>query len=314
MSFCIDPRLPLTAEIQRIAGEEIDKITAFLDSARDNPEKGLHNARKRIKALRSLLRLVRPGDEAFCRAENDRFREMSKAIAAPRQATALIETIDRLIADFPENADAAGLAGIRAMLTRYRATVAYGEAGLGATLDMAVAECGIAAAALDMLSLPDNPDEAADILAEGALATLRRARKGLELSRERGEADDFHEMRKAVKAHAAHLSLLRKLWPSPVKPRREQADLLGESLGELHDVFVMRQLIETHEAPFDGAEPKHLLRLLKRSEKALRKLCIAGAEELFEDKPRRAARKLAKTFRNDLSDGRQLPDPDAAGE
>ena len=116
MSFRIDPRLPLTSEVQRIAGEEIDKITAFLDSARDNPEKGLHNARKRIKALRALLRLVRPGDEAFCRAENDRFREMSQSIAGPRQASALIETIDRLIADFPENADAAGLAGIRAML------------------------------------------------------------------------------------------------------------------------------------------------------------------------------------------------------
>lgn len=314
MSFSIDPRLPLTAEVQRIAGEEIDKITAFLDSARDNPEKGLHNARKRIKALRALLRLVRPGDEAFCRAENDRFREISKAIAGPRQASALIETIDRLIADFPENADAAGLAGIRAMLARYRATIAYGETGLGATLDLAVAECRLAADAFDRLSLPDNPDEAADILAEGALTALRRARKGLELSRERGEADDFHELRKAVKTHAAHLSLLRKLWPSPVKPRREQADLLGESLGELHDVFVMRALIDTRESPFDGAEPKHLVRLLKRSEKALRKLCIAGAEELFEDKPKRAARKLAKTFRDDLSEGHQLPDPEASGD
>ncbi|WP_269930799.1 CHAD domain-containing protein [Aminobacter sp. HY435] len=314
MSFSIDPRLPLTAEVQRIGGEEIEKVVAFLDSARDSPEKGLHNARKRIKALRSLLRLVRPGDEAFCRAENDRFREMSKSIAGPRQATALIETIDRLIADFPEDADNAGLAGIRAMLARHRASIAYGEAGLGATLDAAVTECRAAVDALDTLSLPDNPDDAADILAEGALTTLRRARKGLELSRERGGAEDFHELRKAVKTHAAHLSLLRKLWPAPVRPRRERADLLGESLGELHDVLVMRALIEMRETPFDGAEPKHLVRLLKRSEKALRKLCIAGAEELFEDKSKRGARKLARTFRNDRAEDRATPDPETTGE
>ncbi|MBT1158273.1 CHAD domain-containing protein [Aminobacter anthyllidis] len=300
MSFRIDPRLALTGEVRRIAGEEIEKIAAHLNTARDNPEKALHNARKRLKALRALLHLVRPGDEAFCRTENDRYRAISASIAGPRQATALIETIDRLAEDFAEEADAAGLAAIRARLVRHRAQAGHGEAGLSVVLDTAIAECQAGFAALQALALPDLPENAADVLADGALATLRRARKALEQSRERGEADDFHDLRKAVKRHAAHLSLLRKLWPSPVKPRRERAEALGESLGELHDVFVMRQLIEAGEAPFDGPEPKHLVKLLKRSEKALRKLCLNDAAELFEDRPRRTARRLAKKARDDL--------------
>ncbi len=300
MSFRIDPRLALTGEVRRIAGEEIEKIAAYLNTARDNPEKALHNARKRIKALRALLHLVWPGDEAFCRTENDRYRAISASIAGPRQATALIETIDRLAEDFAENAADAGLAGIRAMLVRHRALSGHGEAGLGPVLDTAIAECQAGFAALQALALPDLPENAADVLADGALATLRRARKALQQSRERGEADDFHDLRKAVKRHAAHLSLLRKLWPSPVKPRRERAEALGESLGELHDVFVMRHMIEAGEAPFDGPEPKHLVKLLKRSEKALRKLCLNDAAELFEDKPRRTARRLAKKARDDL--------------
>jgi hypothetical protein len=300
MSFRIDPRLALTGEVRRIAGEEIEKIAAYLNTARDNPEKALHNARKRLKALRALLHLVRPGDEAFCRTENDRYRAISASIAGPRQATALIETIDRLAEDFAENAADAGLAGIRAMLVRHRALASHGDSGLSAVLDTAIAECQAGFAALQTLALPDLPENAADVLADGALATLRRARKALEQSRERGEADDFHDLRKAVKRHAAHLSLLRKLWPSPVKPRRERAEALGESLGELHDVFVMRHMIEAGEAPFDGPEPKHLVKLLKRSEKALRKLCLNDAAELFEDKPRRTARRLAKKARDDL--------------
>ncbi|PWK70786.1 CHAD domain-containing protein [Aminobacter sp. AP02] len=300
MSFRIDPRLPLTQEVRRIAGDEIDKIVTHLDTARDNPEKALHSARKRIKALRALLHLVRPGDEAFCRAENDRYRAISRSISGPRQATALIETIDRLIAGFQEEAEPAGLAGIRAMLVRHRTERAYGETGLGAVLDSAVAECQAGRAAIQALSLPDLPENAADVLADGALATLRRARKALGHARERGEPDDFHDLRKAAKTHADHLSLLRKLWPSPVKPLRERVEALGESLGELHDIFVMRALVEAREAPFDSAEPKHLLRLLKRSERTLRKLCLADAAELFDDKPRRTVRKLASKCRDDL--------------
>lgn len=301
MSFRIDPLMPLTSEVRRIAGEEIGKIVTHLNTARYSPEKALHSARKRIKALRALLRLVRPGDEAFCQAENARFRDISKSISGPRQATASIETIDRLIADFPNEADAAGLAGIRAMLARHRTESAHGGAGLGAVLDKAVAECQSCLAALETLVLPDLPENAADVLVDGALATLRHARKALGHVRERGEPDDFHDLRKAVKTHADHLSLLRKLWPSPVKPRRERLDALGESLGELHDIFVMRALIEAREAPFDSAEPKHLVRLLKRSEKALRKLCLTDAAELFEDKPRRTVRGLASKCSNDLS-------------
>lgn len=314
MSFRIDPRAPLTGEVRRIAGEELDKIVGYFNAARDDPDRALHKARRRLKSLRSLLRLVRPGAEAFCRAENDRYRDMARSIAGPRQATALIETVDRLIEGFPADADGAGLAGIRAMLVRHRAEVAYGATGLAATIDSAIAECQAGLAALDALSLPDSPESAADVLAEGALATLRGARKALDHARGRGEPDDFHELRKAVKTHAAHLSLLQRLWPAPVKPRRERVDALGDDLGELHDIFVMRALIAAREAPFAGPEPRQLVRLLKRSEKLLRKSCVADAEELFEDKPRRAARRLAKKCRDASGDVGAPETEEAAGD
>lgn len=308
MSFRIDPRASLTREVRRIAGEELDKIITHLNSARDDPNKALHKARRRLKNLRGLIHLVRPGAEAFGRAENDRYRDMSRSLAGPRQASALIETIDRLAGGVDDATTAAELAAVRVRLVRHRAAVTYGEAGLGATIDAAVAKCIAGAAALATLALPDLPEKAADVLAEGALATLRRIRVAMEQSRKRGRTDDFHDLRKAVKTHAAHLSLLRRLWPSPVKPRLKRVDGLGEILGELHDVFVMRKLIETREAPFEGPESNELMKILKRSEKALRKSCLAGAEELFEDKPKQTARKLARKCRDDLTIARTGPD------
>ena len=77
-----------------------------------------------------------------------------------------------------------------------------------------------------------------------ARATLRRARKALDKASSRGEADDFHDLRKAAKTHSMHLSLLGRLWPTPIKARRKAVDKLGEHLGELHDVFVMRALLD----------------------------------------------------------------------
>ncbi|TIT80486.1 MAG: CHAD domain-containing protein, partial [Mesorhizobium sp.] len=40
----------------------------------------------------------------------------------------------------------------------------------------------------------------------------------------RGEADDFHDLRKAAKTHSMHLSLLGRLWPTPIKARRKAVD------------------------------------------------------------------------------------------
>ena len=66
MSYRIDPRLPLTGEVRRILAEEVGKALVHLDAAHDRPEQALHKCRKRLKNVRALLRLVRPGDETFC--------------------------------------------------------------------------------------------------------------------------------------------------------------------------------------------------------------------------------------------------------
>lgn len=96
MNFRIDPRLPLTGEVRRILAEEIGKAIAHLEMAREKPEQGVHKCRKRLKSVRALLRLVRFGDEPFCQTENECYKQVSALLAGPREATALIETVDRL--------------------------------------------------------------------------------------------------------------------------------------------------------------------------------------------------------------------------
>jgi hypothetical protein len=301
MSFRIDPRLPLTGEVRRILAEEIGKVLIHLDVARSRPEQGLHKCRKRLKSARALLRLVRSGDETFCNAENQCYREVATLLAGPREATALVETIDRLAASFPEHSAGGGLDAVRDTLVA-RQHEMHGGAGLGAAIGAAIAACEEGIVRVDRLALPDQPEQAADVLAEGARITLLRAKKALDKAGSRGEADDFHDLRKAAKTHGMHLSLLGRLWPTPIKTRRKAVDELGERLGELHDVFVMRALLEADDQPLGPPEDTRLLgKLLKRSEKSLKKSCLAEAAELFGDSPRRSTRKLARKVRDDLA-------------
>lgn len=300
MSFRIDPRLPLTGEVRRILAEEIGKALAHLDVAHSRPEQALHKCRKRLKSARALLRLVRSGDETFCNAENHCYREVAALLAGPREATALVETIDRLAASFPEHSASGGLDAVRDTLVA-RQHAMHGGAGLGAAIGAAIAACEEGLARVEKLALPDQPEQAADVLAEGARITLRRARKALDKAGSRGEADDFHDLRKAAKTHSMHLSLLGRLWPTPIKTRRKAVDELGERLGELHDVFVMRALLEAADQPLgEPQDTKLLAKLLKRSEKSLKKSCLAEAAELFGDSPKRSTRKLARKVRDDL--------------
>jgi CHAD domain-containing protein len=301
MSFRIDPRLPLTGEVRRILADEIGKALVHLDVARDRPEQAVHKCRKRLKNARALLRLVRSGDETFCQTENQCYREVSALLAGPRQATALIETIDRLADAFPEHSAGGGLDAVRDRLVMRQHELHAGT-GLDAAIGAAAAACREGLEHIDRLVLPDQPEQAADILAEGARATLRRARKALDRAGSRGEADDFHDLRKAAKTHSMHLSLLGRLWPTPIKARRKAVDELGERLGELHDVFVMRALLDADGEPLGPPEDTKLLgKLLKRSEKNLKKACLAEAAELFGDSPKRSTKKLARKARDDLA-------------
>ena len=303
MSYCIDPRLSLTSEVQRIAADEIGEALRHLASAPDNPDKALHECRKRLKSLRALLRLVRSGDEAFAKAENARYREVSAKLAVAREAAALVETVDRLAKAFPDEAASGALAPVRDRLVERRSDVLDEE--LAAIVGPAIAACEAGMRRIRKLALPDQPERAADVLAEGAGKTMRRARKALQKARERGEPEDFHDLRKAVKAHAMHLSLLKKFWPTPVKPRRKSVDALGEKLGELHDIFVLRTLFRD-EAQQLGRRTGGRLpdQLARRAQRTLCKECLTEAAKLFDDNPKRSTRKLVRKVRHDLAETR----------
>lgn len=297
MSFRIDPHASLGAEIRRIASEELEAALAWISSSSDDPDKAFHETRKRLKNVRALLGLVRSGDEDFVKEQNDRCRNAASRLAGPRQAGALIETVDRMAAEFSSEADRKVIAATRERLLAHRDEVLAGD--MQDVARDAAEACRDCIGRLGALALPDTPEEGADVLAAGASRALRRARRALRRARSKEDAEAFHDLRKAAKAHLAHLSLLKGFWPFPVKARRKAVSALAERLGELQDMFVLRtQLREGIAGPPD--DTRRLEQLCKRSERELRKDCLAQAKALFSEKPRRPVRKMTRKLLHDL--------------
>ena len=94
-SFRFDPAEPVPDEVRRVARGRIDHALDELRGDSDSTrEEAVHEARKDMKKLRALLRLVRDelGDDVY-RRENVSFRDAGRRLAGARDSQVLLETL-----------------------------------------------------------------------------------------------------------------------------------------------------------------------------------------------------------------------------
>jgi CHAD domain-containing protein len=90
MAYQFLPGETIPDAVRRIHGEQLDRIGAHLAAGE------VHEARKRIKEARALLRLVRRdlGDDYV--VENTWLRDAAHSLTGARDAEAMIETLEKL--------------------------------------------------------------------------------------------------------------------------------------------------------------------------------------------------------------------------
>src|SRR4051794_15544839 len=86
----------LAASVKRVAGDQLGTAAQGLDDP-DDPVEAVHDARKRLKKTRALLRIARPAmrPDAF-RAYNRELRDQGRALSGARDADVMVETVDAL--------------------------------------------------------------------------------------------------------------------------------------------------------------------------------------------------------------------------
>src|SRR3954451_21980380 len=83
--------------LRRIVNEEIESAIEHLRKEDDSLQgDGIHEARKSIKKVRAIVRLLMPGLGAAGFRENRALRDTGRALSKLRDAAALIETVEGL--------------------------------------------------------------------------------------------------------------------------------------------------------------------------------------------------------------------------
>lgn len=233
MAYRIDNFRTLDDEIRRIGLEQIDLALASLADTALPVSKRIHEARKRCKRIRALVRLVRPAlPKKSYRAANRHFRDAARRVSKDRDLVVLIETYDSVADRSAGELDRRRTASIRAAFTRR--LKAFTEARASADkLQRLTADFESGRTLIEGFEF-DSADF--EPIVEGVSRVRARARRGLDAAMRKSTPEAYHEWRKRVKYLRRHLQLLRTLWPRPMAAMAEEAAQLGDRLGDAHDL------------------------------------------------------------------------------
>jgi len=276
---------PAGEALRRLARKTLAALAADLDRAAAGG--GVHGARKRLKFMRSLLRLLRPaiGEAAFGKADG-RLRAAAHAIASARRAEAMQEAVAKLRPrNGPEFSALAELARLAAS--------AHGHEAAAAALHEASAD---ARHNIEKLRGTINdwrlPKRGIGPFVEGLHQAYAAARRKLRSGLAERNIARLHAARKSVIHHLHHLETLEPLWPEPIRHRTKELTRLRAALGDLNDLEELERLAMADTADCQAARAviaAHRARLLAKAGRQ--------AQQLFAEKPVAFAGRVAAMWR-----------------
>jgi CHAD domain-containing protein len=275
--------------LRRIAqGRTRDALQQLRQESEEDTAAAVHEARKDLKKLRSVLRLVRDelGDDVY-RRENTRFRDAGRELAGARDAEVKLETLQSLIARFDGRLTEDALAPFAKALEEERQRESrLDDRGV---LERAVAEIEAGEAAVD-----DWPLRADDwsLIEPGLERAYRRGRDRFADVRKEASDEAVHEWRKRVKDLWYQLRIVRNAWPKVLDETADQAHELSDLLGDHHDLAVLRDdALERRELLADG-ELERVLAAISERQDELADKAISLGHRIYAEKPKAFVRRL----------------------
>ena len=281
-SFRLNPGEPLPDEVRRVARGRIDHALDELRGESDSTrEEAVHEARKDMKKLRALVRLVRGelGDRVY-RAENACFRDTASELSGVRDADVMLATLGDLEERYGELPGAGNR--LRPALVAHRFRTSAGS--LKPAAQSAIDTLGEARERVADWPLETDGFEA---LEEGLGRIYRQGRRDFRAARRAPTAERMHEWRKRTKDLWYHLQLLEDSWKPVVSALADEAHELSDRLGDEHDLTVLREWAHRHASALNGAEP--VLRgfdvILENRQRELQQEAFEYGARIYADKP-----------------------------
>jgi len=284
MSYRIKTHGRVGPELQRVTDEEISAAQAGL-RALDRADAGeaIHEARKHFKKLHALVQLLREPLGAKCvREEQAFYRDASRAFHRLRDAQAQAAAFDRLTGRFFEKRRPLIVLAVRRILAageqRSRRSLKKNS-----TCDKVLAGLGEARKRVAGWELRDFHWK--DLCA-ALRRSYRHARAAWRQACSEPKPRFLHDWRRRTKELYCHLCLAHSAAPDFLDELTGELDVLGEFLGDDHDLVGLHKLIERHSPQLPAGQARDALRemlALRRSELLEAAFDLAG--RIFTESP-----------------------------
>lgn len=273
---------PVGDAIRRVLIEQVDRAIDQLRDTKHKPATRIHDARKRFKEIRAVLRLVRDSLGDTFAIENVWFRDAGRDLGLLRDAEAMVEAAMKLRQQVRTIRDKALMTRVRRALARRR------DDALGPDIDARLANVAeqlpVAKARLANIS---SLDDRFSTIGGGLQRTYSDGRRAFRRSSIAPTPENVHEWRKRVKDHWYHVQLLADVWPDVMKPYGDVMASLSRALGDLHDLDVLRGLVDTQPSQFgSGASVQRLKRIIGTRRRQLLATAIEIGSRVYAEQPR----------------------------
>lgn len=279
----------LGAGLQRLSLEQLDYAIAALETMRIDI--GIHEARKSLRRVRALLRLVRDplGDRVY-RTENVAIRDVGRVIGSSRDATVMVETVAGLSFLYRGVLEPAAFDTLRAHLLERDKLIQRRVSG--PRLEEAVS---VLTAVRDRFAVwpRSTLNEGFPEVSDGLLRVYRRGRNRMVDAYREGSAEAFHVWRKRVRYLRFQMALLEGMWPGFQRGMVSDLAHLAEALGADRDLSGLNRLLNEEPEMLPAENARHVLQdLLVRNRTRLREAARPVGTRLYAEEPPDFVRRL----------------------
>ena len=280
MSYRIEKNEALADALGRIAAEEI--ALALAELRRPSRAQAMHNTRKSLKRLRSLLRSLRVAfPKNLFRRENRRLAAAGRKIAPLRDVHAQLQTLDKL-----------GAAAGPAAKTAERYLRRREDAFMRKIPALHRAVRQMLSASRETLSSWPMDQATPARLAAGLKRIYKRGRTALKTARRKPAPEALHEWRKQAKTLGHGLALIEPLGPKKTGAMIHHTGQLCQALGDDHDLFLVLQALRQEDAAHPARDYHRLSNIISARRARLQKRAFQLGKKIFGEKPGAFERRL----------------------
>ena len=291
MAFCFKRKQSVAKAVRRLGRTRIEAALGCLADCRQT--EAIHSVRKEIKKVRAVLRLIRGRiSNKDYRRLNKELRKAAGHLSVVRDAHVRSETLNELTVHFRSQLGPRSLRHLRAVL-RADLQAERRQFLQDRTVDAVERLLRRAADEFEGLSVSGGGWRA---LRPAVKTTYRRGRRAYRAVLQDSTTESLHEWRKRVKDLWYYACMLSPIWSEQMEAVANELEILGDTLGDDHDLFLLQQSLQSTQA-IARKEQETLGGLIRQRQNELRKKALTMGTRFYGEKPSAFSNRLGRYWK-----------------